>query len=304
MVNEIFRMYLMLLNNKKLTAKTLSDTLGVSTRTIYRYVDELSYAHIPVYAEKGQHGGIYLCEESKLYATSLTKEEQNVLLSAIDMLEGNGNIEIAETLKCKILALNHTDSDVFSLSNKRIVIDNSYIAKNTKTRAKVTAIDRALSKRNVLEINYHDRHGNVSTRQIEPISFVIQEGTWYIYAWCRMRQSTRLFKLSRISHIKNTEEIFTRRNVDKNWTLSFSDNSEYINLYLEVDESARYDVEEWLGIDSISTKNGKNIAIATIKDNESLYARLLSFAGKVKVLEPTSVVTKLKDMIAELSNIY
>lgn len=61
-VNRHFEIIYLLLERKKVTAKELAEHFEVSTRTIYRDVDVLSGAGIPIYASKGKGGGISLLE--------------------------------------------------------------------------------------------------------------------------------------------------------------------------------------------------------------------------------------------------
>jgi predicted DNA-binding transcriptional regulator YafY len=93
-VNRLFEIIYILLDKKIVTAKELAEHFGVSQRTIYRDVDTLSLAGIPVYTEKGKGGGISLLPEFVLNKSILSEKEQNEILTA---LHGLANVKTAET---------------------------------------------------------------------------------------------------------------------------------------------------------------------------------------------------------------
>ncbi|CEN78247.1 helix-turn-helix transcriptional regulator [Paraclostridium sordellii] len=75
-INRLTEIIILLLNKKIVTAKELADKFQVSTRTIYRDIEELSLSGIPVYMNKGKNGGIYLLEEYSLNKTILSEKDK------------------------------------------------------------------------------------------------------------------------------------------------------------------------------------------------------------------------------------
>lgn len=294
MVDKLFRMYLELLNHKKLRANYLAEKLEISVRTVYRYVDALSLSGIPVYTEQGKNGGISLCEDSRLYSQTLSDEEINTILSALDNINLPHTLSIIDDIKNKLCSLKgYSENSIFTLDNKRIVIDNTYLANNKRIETIIRALDKAMNNLLSVNINYHDRNGAISERNIEPHSFVVKDGTWYIYAWCNLRNTMRLFKLSRITNIVITDKKYVQRKVNKDWQLDYTHDANPIEITLRVKNEAKYRVEEWLGIDAFSSKKTPDIAVAMVNNAEELYSKLLSFGDKVEVLSPESIVNKL-----------
>ncbi len=306
MVDKLFQMYMELLTHKKLTAAFLAQKLEVSTRTIYRYVDALSLSNVPIRADKGTNGGIMLCEESKLYANTLTKQEFNTVITALDNLENTGGkLDTVDRIKQKITSLEKlSKNDSFSLANRNIVVENSYHANSKKIESKIRALDKAIDKTLILKIKYHDRSGIVTERDIEPYSFVVKDGEWYIYAWCLLRNEQRLFKLTRITHIMTDERTFVKRNVSKDWKLFYDTSADTVDIVIKVNEESRYDVEEWLGIEAFSQNRNKDIATGSVKADKTLYSKLLSFGNGIEVISPDSVRNTLKETVIMLNEKY
>ena len=99
--NRLFEIVYILLQKKKTTAKELADRFEVSTRTIYRDIETLSTANIPIYASKGKDGGIGLLDKYILNKTILSEEEQNQILFALQgmkKVKGQDEKDILEKL--------------------------------------------------------------------------------------------------------------------------------------------------------------------------------------------------------------
>lgn len=75
MINRLFGIMYVLLNKGTVTAKEWAEQFEVSVRTIYRDIEVISQAGIPVYARKGKNGGICLMEQFVLNKMLITKEE-------------------------------------------------------------------------------------------------------------------------------------------------------------------------------------------------------------------------------------
>ncbi|EPZ57248.1 deoR-like helix-turn-helix domain protein [[Clostridium] sordellii ATCC 9714] len=93
-INRLTEIIILLLNKKIVTAKELADKFQVSTRTIYRDIEELSLSGIPVYMNKGKNGGIYLLEEYSLNKTILSERDKQSLIIALKTLEATKYPEI------------------------------------------------------------------------------------------------------------------------------------------------------------------------------------------------------------------
>lgn len=82
-ISRLFEIVYLLLDKKCITAQELADRFEVSARTIYRDIDTLSQAGIPVFASRGKGGGIRLMDNFILNKSVLSKEEQSSILSAL-----------------------------------------------------------------------------------------------------------------------------------------------------------------------------------------------------------------------------
>ena len=89
-LSRLFELVYLLLDRKGMTADELAEHFEVSRRTIYRDVDTLAQAGIPIYAERGKGGGIRLTEQFVLNKSVLSAEERRSLLAALRGMEAVG----------------------------------------------------------------------------------------------------------------------------------------------------------------------------------------------------------------------
>lgn len=100
-INRLFEIVYILLDKKNVTAKELGERFNVSTRTIYRDIETLSGAGIPVYMSKGKGGGVRLLDHFVLNKSMLSESEQSEILTALSALQSVGQAE-AQTALSKL----------------------------------------------------------------------------------------------------------------------------------------------------------------------------------------------------------
>lgn len=138
----------------------------------------------------------------------LTATEATALLAALPRLAGTPFAAAARTAAHKVLEL-LTDGDealATSLSDRiRVPSGESYSVP--------PEVLEALLRRRVLRLEYTDRHGNPTDRIVEPLALLIGDH-WQLYAWCRMRNDLRGFRLDRIHGADVLHDTVPNRDVD------------------------------------------------------------------------------------------
>lgn len=187
---------MIMINKDKVTAKELAEQFEVSQRTIYRDLDTINQAGIPLVSYQGSDGGYAIMENYKMDKNMFTPEE---ILSIMTALEGlNSTMEdrslkdITEKFKTLIPEKNSSD---FS---KKLAIDLNPWDENEEIRDKIDILKKAIDEKKIIKIKYINRQIKTSTREIEPITLVLKGTTWYLYAYCNLRSDYRIFRLSRI----------------------------------------------------------------------------------------------------------
>ena len=88
----VFGIFLFISQRKKTTARDIADMFEISTRTVYRYIDCLCMANVPIVCERGKNGGISLANNFSLESLVLSKNEKDTLKCALNQIPLNVKI--------------------------------------------------------------------------------------------------------------------------------------------------------------------------------------------------------------------
>lgn len=287
-INRLFEIVYILLERKTVTAKELASKFEVSTRTIYRDIEILSAAKIPVYANKGKGGGISLLDDYVLDKSILSEEEQNQILFALQSMEKMGRQEEKSILEKM--------SSIFNKSKSNwIDVDFSDWGTNGEQDQTFNLIKKAILKREVIEFIYYNSYGEEKKRRAEPLQIYFKDKAWYLKAYCRLKQDYRLFKISRMKDIKILDETFERELQE---IKEKQPNFKVIKLELEISKEMSYRVyDEFKKENIIQKENGDFIVKVEFPENDWVYGYILSFGEYVKVLSPEYAKSIVKEKL-------
>lgn len=287
--NRLFEIIYILLQKKKVTAKELADKFEVSTRTIYRDIEALSGANIPIYASKGKDGGIGILDEYVLNKTILSEEEQNQILFALQGMKKVVGEEEKDILEKLSILFNRKVDDW-------IKIDFSNWSEDNIQENRFEIIKSAILNKKLIEFNYYNSNGEESRRIVEPLQIWFKDKSWYLISYCRNKEDYRIFKIARIKEIKTLQEHFERElpKEQKEEKCNFKS----ISLELEISKQMAYRVYDEFENSEISKKeNGDFIVKVEYPENEWVYGYILSFGEHIKVIAPNRAKNIIKDKL-------
>ena len=300
------RILFMLLAKRRVTAKELSEKFSISQRSVYRYIDELSLAHVPITTERGQNGGIYITEDYKLPASFLSQAEYKRLYSLIEGLSAQMGRDDELSAICDKLFSATRKYDMQTLNSSALIIDGSGWNDLGGYNEKFSLISKAINETLTLSISYHDRDGQTSEREIEPHAIVLKHGVWYAYAFCLKRKDFRLFRIGRIERAELGSE-FQRRPFDADH-LDLNDwrkDAVKEDIELVVDPSIRSDIEDWLGVENVfENEDCRLIAKCCLPYDRSLVSEIMKFGKKIRVVKPEKLKKDILDNAKQLVKLY
>ncbi|RYZ56400.1 MAG: WYL domain-containing protein [Proteobacteria bacterium] len=220
--NERLEELRLLLRQKEYwTAEELADSLGVSIRTLFRYIGELRNKGIDVEADRGRGGGIRMNPAVGSRSVELSEFQAMRLLIATAVLDKLG-LPLFSTQKNMIATrllsgLAGPPLKTLSQLKTRVFIGGpapSNIAKNYEQPKKsiIDEIEKAFIACYCLEISYRDESNRLSQRVIEPHAISVSWPAWYLLCFDHLRQSARTFRLDRIDKVRPlSKERFKQR---------------------------------------------------------------------------------------------
>ncbi|HCL03432.1 MAG TPA: YafY family transcriptional regulator [Lachnoclostridium phytofermentans] len=285
--NRLFEIIYLLLDKKSMTAKELAEHFEVSVRTIYRDIDALSLAGIPVYTTKGKGGGISLMESYVLNKAVLSdKEQENILAS----LQGFHAVSRSEEATLRKL------SSIFGKKEESwIEVDFSRWGSNTEEKEKFELIKQAILDKKELEMIYYNSSGQESKRIVYPLRLIFKAQSWYLYAYCKEKKDYRIFKLRRVKNPLMHSKRFSIEvpPIDMD-SIMYQNEVKIEKIILKLDHSLSYRVFDEFQEEEIKKLDDGNYVVSFLASIPWIYNFILSFEDKVEVISPDFVKEQMK----------
>ncbi len=283
--SRLFKIVYYLLEKVQATAPELAKKFEVSARTIYRDIDALSGAGIPIYAEAGRNGGIHLMNDFVLTRTVLSEEEKQEILTALQGLQATQSIDTGDTLS-KLSAL-------FNISSENwLEVDFSRWGNKPNDNEKFELLKSAVIHRKCVKITYAASCETISERIIQPLKLTYKSKSWYVKAYCTQKQDYRLFKLTRILDYEILKHDFPPRSFPEPEGTS----QQVSKIMIRFPKEMAYRIYDEFDMTQVKQEeNGDFVVSAEMPEDSWLVGFLLSFGANAEVIEPAY----LRDALAK-----
>lgn len=308
---RLVQLLLLLQARGRLTAAALAVELEVSERTIHRDVEALSAAGVPIYAERGPHGGFQLVDGYRTRLTGLTGDEAEALFlsgmpgPAAEL--GLGTVVAAARLKV-LAALPAELRTRASRLVERFHLDAASWFTVGESVPHLGVVADAVWEARRITVGYRRAGGEVD-RILEPLGLVLKAGIWYLVA--RADEQTRTYRISRFSRVTPTGDGFDRPadfDLAGHWHASIAEyerDTPRVDVTVRVQERALGLLTELVGIRAVRAAEevpepeaGWRRLRLRVDWPEEVPGRLLALGDRLEVLEPTAV----RERVVELAS--
>lgn len=306
-VDRLVSIILILLDKRHIGAQELADMFEVSPRTIYRDIEAINMAGIPIRSTPGVGGGFEIMPKYKLDKNVFSTADLSALLMGLsglsNIVRGNELVHALAKVKSFIPAEHSKDIEVRA---NQIYIDLNPWINNPNIHPYLETIQTALQEKRLLTFTYTDLHGNQTTRTAEPYQLVIKNSHWYFQAYCYKRNDFRLFKLSRILNLHMEEATFISRDYQKP-QLNIDDIVATMQktITLRIHKSIMDRVLDYCSYEHFSPVDDEYYIVHfPFIENDYYYDMLLSFGNKCECLEPAPIREGIRRRIQDLAALY
>ncbi len=295
-INRLFEIVYLLLEKRSMTARELAERFEVSTRTIYRDVEVLSEANIPIYMNKGKNGGISLLPDFILNKTVLTEQEKEEILTSLQALN-SVSLKHANTALAKLGSL-------FGMPNTDWVeVDFSTWSDPAKEREIFEELKVSILSKKVVEFSYNSTKGEETRRIVEPLKLCYKSNSWYLYGFCRVRKDYRFFKLRRLKELVMTEQTFERDIPKRIFKEEDSYTEEGRQVTLKI--PARLGFRVYDEFDQVTVlPDGDFVVTFEMAKGEWFQSYVLSFGPGCEVLSPPEARQEILDVLQKTIDGY
>ncbi len=306
-VDRLVSIIMTLLDKERIGAQELADTFEVSPRTIYRDIEAINMAGIPIRSIPGVGGGFEIMPDYKLDKTVFSTADLSAILMGLSSLSsvvrGGELANALEKVKSFIPAEKAKDIEIKS---NQICIDLSSWTGNRTIRPYVKIIQAALQNHTLLSFAYTAHHGKKTIRTVEPYQLVLKGSRWYFQGYCRTRNDFRLFRVSRMSELQMKRETFIPQDFQKP-ILDFEEIAEAMqtDIKIRIHQSVLDRVLEYCPYDRfVPDDDAYYIVNFPFIENDYHYDILLGFGDKCECLEPLHIRAEMKRKIQNMAAIY
>jgi len=302
--SRLVQLLLLLQSRGRVTARVLAEELEVSERTIHRDVDALSAAGVPIYAERGPHGGIQLVDGYRTRLTGLTGDEAEALFlsglpgPAAEL--GLGTVVAAARLK----VLASLPAELRARASRlveRFHLDAAGWFQASESVPHLAVLADAVWESRRLRITYR-RGESAVDRIIEPLGLVLKAGVWYVVAMAD--EEIRTYRARRIRSVDPTGETFDRPpefDLGRHWgesTAAYEREMPRIAVTLRLETGAIGRLMDVVGervvrdaerLEDPDAPPGWMTLRITADWPEEVPGRLVGLGGSVEILEPATV---------------
>ncbi len=292
--SRLFEIVYLLLDQRKVTARDLAERFEVSVRTIYRDIDALSVAGIPVCTEKGRGGGISLMDGFVLQNSLLSDEERDRIMMGLQTLRAAQYPETDEVLSKLGGIFGQKDTGWIKVD---------FSGWGTSERETFQLLKEAVLKKLTISFDYFGANAEKARRFVEPLRLLYRGKAWYVQGYCRAR-GYRIFRVSRIKNAVATGETFQRERSElpEESEKDAAANCTQITLY--VNEKLAYRVYDEFDEQDVERAEDGFVVRMCMPVDEWVYGYILSFGPFARVLEPQTVREAVVKRIEEMMKNY
>lgn len=209
---RLISIILMLQRRGTLKAGELAEELGVSERTIHRYMGMLDEMGIPIYSERGPYGGFSLVRGYKLPPLIFTPEEATALYLGAELVRDIWGASYSDAVVAATAKLDNVLPDALLQEVRqaqRGLLVTGWLRRDYGPWAPILDdLRRAVARRRRTVLIYQSFRQETTQRTVDPYTLALQWGNWYLVAHCHLRGDLRTFRVDRIQRVELGSETF------------------------------------------------------------------------------------------------
>jgi predicted DNA-binding transcriptional regulator YafY len=311
-IDRLTAILIQLQTKRVVKAEEISKRFEISLRTVYRDVKALMEAGVPIGSEAGK--GYFIVDGFHLPPVMFTQDEASAMLLAGKLVDKMADKSVRSAFESSLnkikSVLNDSERDHLESLDQHVEVflrsRFEYRDENEFPNHFLTDIQRAISRHEVLSLNYSNAENEISEREVEPIGIYYYSLSWHLIGWCRKRNEYRNFRSDRIRSLINTGQKFEARSkisLDEYFKSQFESNPN-IKKVIVIFDKAQLKGQKLYG--SISHEDlGEKIRCTFLVDNFDYMARwLLMFGMSATIEEPIELYQMVMKRTEDLSRHY
>ncbi len=285
-----------------MSASRLAEEFQVSTRTIYRDIEAIGAAGIPVVSYQGINGGFGIIEGYKFDKSLLGSDDILNLLTVLSSLSGIfEDKQIVQTIeRLKILDTNT------NINNRTLLVD---LESHRTEPHLLMDLRKAIHEKQVIRFSYVNNKSEFTSRELEPIRLQYKFRNWYLYGYCKERHDFREFRVTRMMDLALLQEKFQLNHaIKKDSTYLNGDLEGFEEVVIWVNPSSLANVlDQFQNCSKVINSDGSmTFTLSVYQPLQAgwLKSILLSFGSGAKIVKPVELQSILLDEAKKIIQVY
>ena len=305
-LERLLAITIILLNNDKVQAKDLADRFEVSIRTIYRDLETINMSGIPIISYPGNNGGYGIMDTFKIDKHIFSDSDIESVLSTLKGISNSLDDTQLDSALEKLMNIGLARNKDLSHLNDKIIVDIFRYGASAKQKEAHKLIYYAINNSRLINFEYINALGEATARTIEPMTLVFKNFSWYLFAFCKLKDDFRFFKLTRIRNINVSVLSFVRREAKySDYELSAERNYQGVELIVKFNARIKHRIEEHFP-ENISEylPDGSPIVKLNWKEDDWIYSFILSYGDDAEIISPPHIRENYIKKIKNISALY
>ena len=307
-IDRVTAILIQLQSKKIVKAQDIAERFNISLRTVYRDINTLQEAGVPVIGEAGL--GYSIMDGYRLPPVMFTKEEATAFLTAEKLIEKFTDSSTETSYKSamyKVRAvLRSTEKDMLENIEEHIEVIRKVLPHNeSSVNNTLQNLLKSISEKKVLHIHYAAFNADeVTYRDIEPIGIFYSSGYCHTIAFCRLRNDYRDFRTDRILRITTTDKIFDKEHPSlKDYLDQMHEKKELQTVVINVDNYAAkfLSVQKYYYGFLKEEKVNDCVQMTFLTSYDDYFERwFITFADHAEIVSPDALKAKLKELVCNI----
>ncbi|UKS25440.1 YafY family transcriptional regulator [Paenibacillus sp. HWE-109] len=302
-LDRLLAITMTLLNKTRVNATELAERFEVSLRTIYRDMETINQAGIPLVSFAGSDGGYEIMPGYRIDKQMLSLDDFSAICSALRGARSATDSSNIDSLLDRISALMPTTSSEAEAAS----VDLDFTP-TPNIKEKIAPLHQAIRGLQLVRFEYLDKMGAETERTIEPMGLFLKGYVWYLYGYCLTRSDIRVFRLSRMLGLRSLPQTFIRRNYtlqDVEQQFMSKVNFTKVRVVLQFNSAVKTRVRDEFGYDEVIANPDGTLTVTThYTSMDKAIQMILSYSSHATVMEPPEVIDELQLHIRRMAEVY
>jgi predicted DNA-binding transcriptional regulator YafY len=294
-------------------ARELAEICETSERTIYRDIEVISAANLPI-RNQGHNTGYDFIGNFKLYPLDWDKNEFTAFTMIPALLGKEYQTPAFLSAYEKVMATHHAEKaarKTFLSELTKVIQGGRPSATTLETNQLPTIIEAILSLRTIEAVYHTQSRDETTQRKIDPYYLIPRDNRLYVMGYCHSTNDIRTFRLSRFHHVEILEQTFTKddlnmqRYLEHTWSIIRGQERIHFKVLFSKNVARYIKEEEFIVTPKLTEQKDGSLRLEVILNDDREFLKwVMQYGPDAEIIEPKKYRIKMKELLRSWIELY